>query len=871
MGKALKLFVILLALVAGFSFMPNGHGQAKSSSEEEEKDSLVVLLSSKSAQMLEIDGIEYRKVIGPARFLHNDTYLICDTALWNVKSEVIEAWGNVSILQNDTELTSDRLTYFIKNDLAEFRGSTVQLIDKDYNTLRTRHLDYNTADSVAVFQQGGAMRDKDGQIIESRSGRYESKIKTFTFNDDVNMFTDSVFVKTRSLLYESEKDLATFSYYTDAWKDDNMLSSEKGWYDKGNEVFFFENKVHVMTEDQEGWCDTLYFYRNTSDVEMLGNAQVTDTTRNVFALAGRIEYVDSTSRVTFTRKPAVISQTEDAKGVIDTLYLGAEKLVYYTIPRCDVDSLVALDAAKRKETLNFDAVGEYRKKAAEEAAKAAEEAAMNDPNQRAKAEADALRKSALNAQAKPQAQPQTQPQTPKNLPRPEMPSQDSISRPEVPQFQDSLHMQDSLNITDSLHVQDSLQLVPPIPEPKDTTAIGFLEALRKVKIYRKDMQIVCDSLLYSDLDSLGRLYKSPIIWQEISKQYVSDSLYIVVEKGSISKANLISNAFITIQEDTSHYNQIKGAEMMAYFDENSELERFDALGGASALFYLEENGTLATVNKPESKMLSAVFKDGEIQKIYYFDTAKSDAYPVVDLSREDQQLKGFGWTPELRPEDRNAVTPLSLRPSQRKLYDSHPRPVFKQTDIYFPGYMDDVYHRIAVRDSLQRLRERDRQLAEQAEMVAPNDSLDMVTPEVKEDALKSPADSLQKSSTDSVSVAPADTVSVVDSLMQTMSPKELKAHKRKLAREAKRKEREAKKQRKLEELEKKWEEKNKRDAEKLAAKEAKKRAKERERKRKALIDAALRDEEERMLLEKYKREYLEEQKKEKQSKKKNRP
>ena len=293
-----KLAFLLLVIMAGFSVVSRAQAQREKAEGQQDKDSLVVLLSSKSAQMVDVQGNSYRKVVGPARFLHNGTYLLCDTALWNVETKVIEAWGNVSILQEETVLTSDKLTYFIDKDLAEFRGSIVQLTDKDHNTLRTRHLDYNTADSVAVFQKGGSMRDKDGQIIESRNGTYDSKVKRFTFENDVNMFTDSIFVKTRILIYESDKDLATFDSPTDVWKDENMLSSDRGWYDRSQEVFFFSGKVHVMSEDQEGWSDSLYFYRNTSNIDMLGNAQVMDTTRNVFGLAGRIEYVDSVSKVT---------------------------------------------------------------------------------------------------------------------------------------------------------------------------------------------------------------------------------------------------------------------------------------------------------------------------------------------------------------------------------------------------------------------------------------------------------------------------------------------------------------------------------------------------------------------------------------------
>lgn len=819
--------------------------------QKENQDSLVVLVSSKSAQVVDIEGASYRKVVGPARFLHNDTYLLCDTAYWSVDSNIIDAWGNVSILQEETVLTSDKLTYLIDMDLAQFRGSVVQLTDKDHNTLRTRHLDYNTKDSVAIFMHGGSMRDKDGQIIESLSGTYESKIKKFTFTENVNMFTDSIFVKTSSLIYESEKDLATFDGYVDAWKEENMLSSHWGWYNKADERFFFTKDVHVMTEDQEGWCDSLFFKRQTSDIEMLGNAQVTDTTRNVFALAGRIEYVDSTSMTTMTRKPAVISQTEEVDGSIDTVYLGAERLVYFTVPMFKVDSLAVVTAEKRLVDLDVDPVGEYRKKAAEEAAKAAEEAAMNDPNQAAKKAAAEKKKAAIK----------------------ELKAQNE-QKLQKPAVQDSLAVSDTLAKNDTLSVADSLTSVPEV----DSTRIGFLEAVGKVRIFKKAMQVVCDSLLYSDLDSLARMYRDPVIWQEKVRQYAADSITLVLKGGAMEKASLMSNAFVTIQQDTTHYNQIKGAEMLAFFGDKSALERFDVLGGASALFYIEENGVLATVNKTDSKMLSATFKDGGLERIHYYDQPKNDAYPKVQLTNDDRSLKGFNWQPDRRPADRNAVTPLSLRPSQRNSYSAHPRARFKQTDIYFPGYIADINRQIEVRDSLRKVRAFERKRAEAAALekarldslalvdsLALADSLFKVDSIARADSMKTVlADSLKlaskfaadslKSKSDSLAVADSAAAKVLTPEEQKAALKAEKAKKRKEAKEA----REAARKKRQEEKEKRWAEMDKRDAEKAKAKEEKKKAKERERKRKALEAAARQAERDAMILEEYIRKYRQE-------------
>lgn len=834
------LSIILFTLCACLSLMAQG-----------QKDSLVVLVSSKSAQLVDVDGASYRKVVGPARFLHNDTYLLCDTAYWNVETEIIDAWGHVSILQEETVLTSDKLTYLVKEDLAQFRGSVVQLTDKDHNTLRTRHLDYNTKDSVAVFMNGGAMRDKDGQIIESRRGTYDSKNKTFTFVENVNMFTDSIFVKTSNLVYESDLSLATFGAGTNAWKEENMLSSEKGWYDSAKELFLFSDTVHVMSEEQEGWCDSLFFNKLTSDVEMLGNAQVSDTTRNVYALAGRIEYMDSLSKVTLTRSPAVISRMDEENGAVDTVYLGAQKLVYMTRPKFEVDSMTVVLAEQRLEAMNVDPVGEYRKKAAEAAAKAMEQAVENDPNLAAK-KAAAEKKAAEAAARKAATEKKAQAKQ----------TSDTLSRP------DSLKTTDSLMVSDSLHVMDSMTVVEPA---KDSTKIGFLEAIKDVRIYKKDMQIVCDSLLYSDLDSLARMFKEPMIWQEGVRQYSADSVSVLVRDGAMDKASLMSEAFIVIEEDSTHYNQIKGMEMLAFFDDKGGLERFDVLGGASALFYIEENGAYATVNKTDSKMLSATFADGELQRIHYYDQPKNDGYPKVQLSDDERKLKGYNWQPQRRPVDRTAVTSLSLRPSQRMSYKERPRAEFKQTDIYFPGYIADIHRQIEVRDSLRKVRAAEKKAAEAAlekarlDSLALKDSLFRVDSLMRVDSLAR-VDSLKLAArADSLAVADSlkhvrDSLSVADSLAaaKVLTPEEIKAAKKTEAQRKKEeaaKAREAARKKKQEEKEKRWAELDKRDEQKAKAKEEKRKAKERERKRKALQASAREAEKDARVLETYIEKY----------------
>ena len=708
---------------------------AVSARSQERKDSLVTLVSAKSAQLIERGGQSFRKVTGPARFLHNNTYLLCDSALWNVTTNIIDAVGHVQIIQDRTRLSSGSLQYVVDDDLAKFRGGLVQLEDKDKNTLRTRYLDYNTKDSVAIFQNGASMRDKDGQVIESLYGSYDSKASLFVFNDQVNMYMDTTFVKTSRLEYRSDINTAYFGYGTDMWQDDNMLSANDGWYDRDKELFFFRRNVHLLTKDQETWSDTLYYHRKPNNVEMMGAVELMDTTRNVFALAGRVEYTDSLARVKMTVTPAVMSIDEDKKTAKrDTVWFGADTILYRGIKRHRVDSLWKVDADKRLKDLTGDPVTEYRRKAAEAAAKAAADAEKDNPNAQAGRDRGPGGAQNRGGAAKPTT---GAPATP--------------GSPATPPVDTS-----SLNPANLLPPPDSLATEPAVV---DTTQLSFIWATSRVKLFRHDMQMSCDSLVYYDLDSLVRLYRDPLVFSDGNRQYAADSIYLVIKDRKADRARLMSNAFITTQEDTICYDQIKGAEMMAYFDTTRTLRRFDALGGATALFFLTENNALATVNKVESKMLYALFDQGNLDKIYYFDNAKNDAYPVVQLPAEERYMKGFRWEPGRRPKGGFDITPLVPRKSQRTSYLARPHAQFKETEVYFPGHIKQIYKDIAYRDSMEVVKARQPK-EKPAAPTAPQDTTVTLVDTTATPPALSAADEALRNELDSM----ADTPPVRDSL-----------------------------------------------------------------------------------------------------------
>ena len=875
-GNRVRKAFLAAALICGATSL-----QAQ---EQEPADSLVRLLSAQSAQMIQRDGQNVRKVIGPARFLHNDTYFLCDTAFWYVDADLLKTWGNVQIMQENTVLNSDRMDYLIDRDVAQFRGALVELTDKDGDKLRTRHLDYNTKDSVAVFEGGASMRDAKGQVIESRKGTYDSKISLFTFENEVNMFSDSVFVRTQRLLYHSDLERADFEEPLDAWKDDNMLSSDTGVYDRQAETFRFFGNVHLLGETQEAWADTLYYHGASRNLEMFGNVQITDDGRHVSALGRYAFYEDSLSRVTMQYDAAAVMEVSSGKEgeAPDTLYAGADRLIYRSVPMCDI-APEDLEAARARRTESeVDPVSQYRSKAAEEAAAKAEAARRQAEEESGKAAADARLK---KGPGEPSGDgPEPSGKTPEELSAGDTPAgeeeasvsaeesdEDAVETP--PESPETLVDTDSVTPPQAAGTaaetpvgtvgveraddpetsagddgvtppQDPEAPADSVAAPRDSTKVGFAWALGDVRIFKSDMQARCDSLVYADMDSLARLFVDPVIWNEGTREYVADSITVVIRDSRMTKANLMSNAFITIQEqDTTYFDQISSTEMIAYFDTTSALQRFDALGGAQAVFYIEENDALATVNKVNTKMLSASFKDGQLNTIHYFDAPKSDAYPTVQLPREDRRMKGFRWTPDDRPKGREDITALELRPSQRSEYDGRTPAEFRQTGIYFPGYIDGIRREIAVRDSLAAIAPPPSEEAPDSTALAPGDSLGVGAdlPGVAPDSLAlTPADSLGITPpSDSTAVADSSWVDLDTALdqLQQAQKQPSKGELRRQAREAR------------------WAEKDARDAAKAEAKAAKALEKERARKRKMLSAMEAQAARDQAVLERYKARY----------------
>ena len=649
MKKRLCLCCCLLALllpVAGWA-------------QTEKEQDIIYLEWASKIQQIKKDGIDYQRVIGPAaRFLHNNTYVICDTAIWYEKAGILDAVGNIQIFQGKTRLTGETVHYIQDQNLAQVRGRVVELFDNKNNHLRTQYLDFNTKDSIGIFYNGGSMIDSTGNVLESLIGHYFSKENLFTFEQQVFMHTDSVLLKADNIHYKTDENTATLLGNIHAWHANGYLRSHRGKYHRDTELFHFTRDVFVETDKQEVWADTLNYDRIQNKGALFGNIQIRDTTQSILLLGDEGHFENQPQKVLLTKKPAVILYNFDKEAPLDSLFARADSIRYEILPIYQADSLEVVRSEARLRYLKPppavtpDSTG---------AASTSATSALNAPRRQS-------------------------PSTPTSSASPTGSAKQPTPLADTTGSQAALPPRDSLQAAPPT---DTTQLLPPsvpAPPPLDTTAVRFLYAWKNVKLFRTNDQGICDSLVSHTLDSTARLYGKPVLWHE-NNQFSADSIQFFFQNNQISRADLISSAFVIAKEENAFlFNQIKGNDMIARF-RDSDIYKFEVMGSAETIFCIPEDSVVTMLEKKTSKNLIITLKQRQVQQVRYLENIKGSMHPLYDLSSSERLLANFNWRADERPVDRFSITPRSIRPPVTNQFQSVPQPTFPYTQQFFPKHV----------------------------------------------------------------------------------------------------------------------------------------------------------------------------------------
>ncbi len=182
----------------------------------------------------------------------------------------------------------------------------------------------------------------------------------------------------------------------------------------------------------------------------------------------------------------------------------------------------------------------------------------------------------------------------------------------------------------------------------------YIFAYHQMKFYRKDMQGMCDSLIYRVQDSLIAMLGNPVIWSD-ENQLTSDSVWMHLSENRVDSMVMFNMAFIISRDTTETFNQIKGKQMRAYFFEN-KLYRVRVFGNAETVYYVrEDNGSLIGINSSLSSDMVIHVDDNKIREIIYLTQPDAILFPEDEFPSDKKYLKDFKWIEDQRPADKSQI------------------------------------------------------------------------------------------------------------------------------------------------------------------------------------------------------------------------
>lgn len=178
----------------------------------------------------------------------------------------------------------------------------------------------------------------------------------------------------------------------------------------------------------------------------------------------------------------------------------------------------------------------------------------------------------------------------------------------------------------------------------------------KVKAYRRDVQAVCDSMVFTSIDSCLTLYRDPIAWSG-ERQLLGDQMKIYMNDSTVREAHVIGNTLSVEKVDNEdHYNQVAAKLINAYFIDGA-IRQTVCIGNVETVFYPQDDkdSTLTGLNYLETDTLRMYMSaQRQLEKIWT-PRAQGTMFPMTQIPRDKYHLPSFAWYEELRPTSPNDV------------------------------------------------------------------------------------------------------------------------------------------------------------------------------------------------------------------------
>lgn len=170
----------------------------------------------------------------------------------------------------------------------------------------------------------------------------------------------------------------------------------------------------------------------------------------------------------------------------------------------------------------------------------------------------------------------------------------------------------------------------------------------RVRFYRADIQGVCDSLTFTERDSILYMNRHPVVWSG-ERQIFGNVIMVHMNDSTVDWADLPDFGFMAEHIDEEFFNQLSGKEMHATF-EDGELNHLDVKGNVQIIMLPEESdSTYNKIFNIESSFLSANIKKRTLDDMIMWPETSGEGTPLYLAKKSIYYLPQFRWYEKIRP------------------------------------------------------------------------------------------------------------------------------------------------------------------------------------------------------------------------------
>lgn len=603
--KSRYLLSLIVASVAVFivAAPPARRGNQK----PRQKGSLIHLLHSDELYFNQRINRDAQILVGNVRFRHDDVILTCDSALYYQQSNSFDAFGNVHMNQGDTlTLVSDVLFYDGTDQLARARYNVILTHNK--MRLYCDSLDYDRLYELGYFFNGGRMVDGDN-TLESEWGQYSPPTREAVFNYNVDLKSPKTTLISDTLHYNTGSGFARIVGPSNIDNGDNHIYSENGTYDTRGERAYLLDRSIVSNKGVSIEGDSLYYQSDSTLSKAYGRVIYIDRDNRNELRGNYVLYSDSLGYAEASDSAVCIDYSQR-----DTFYVHADTFKLFTY-------------FLEPDTIPADSL----------------------PS------ASSLRASSLRASSA-------------SLPSASLPA-DSASLPA-----DSLAMgrvvggfpADTASVIPAPLAAPSTSSLPPPSAPsaaKDTLTASpapadsvwrEIRAYYHVRAYRRDIQAVCDSMVFISKDSCMTMYKDPILWQN-GQQLLGEEIKAWVNDSTVDSTHVIRQALSVERIDSMCYNQVTGALMRSFFVKG-QMDRTIVEGNVLVNYFPYDSDSLMIgLLHAEGTLLQLFMAKNKLDQIKFIGQVDGCLHPLALVQPSVRYLDNFQWFDYVRPLNKDDI------------------------------------------------------------------------------------------------------------------------------------------------------------------------------------------------------------------------